>query len=48
MKLMVSDSKGVQPLSKINPCGVCGKMKKSHHKFYVVCEVQKVDPWTMH
>ena len=39
-KLMVSGSKGELPISKIDPCDVC---RKSHHKFYVVYEVQKVD-----
>ena len=44
-KVVVSGAEGEVTVSKVDPCGVCGK--RVMVKFRVMCEMQEMDPWKM-
>ena len=42
-KVLVSRAEGEVSISKIDPCGICGK-RVLNGKFSVMCEMQEMDP----
>ena len=43
-KVVVSGAEGEVTVSKIDPCGICGKPVMANS---VLCEMQEMDPWKM-
>ena len=47
-KMMVSGTEGEIALSKIDPCGICGKRVGSNAVYCTQCTKWILDTWEMH